>query len=139
MNILEPFNKLPNKLRFVLAYLLVTPVFWLTDILLGWEIRIAFLQHEGWKSVYYSVLLASGITCYLRPGWTAVFAFVESTANVFIHIISFVVPIFTLPAQVLSGETPDFDLSTSHILSFILVGSIMIISFQAAVDELRHQ
>lgn len=138
MAILEPFKHLTGGLRFVLAYLLATPVFWLADILFGLDIRIAFLENESWKSFYYSVLLASGITCYLRPAWTAVIAFVESTANVFIHILSFIIPVFMLPAQVLNGEVNNFDMSVSHILGFVLVGGIMIISFQSAVDEIRH-
>jgi hypothetical protein len=139
MNILKPFNAVPIILRPVLAYLLATPVFWLADILLGFEVRIAFLEDGLWKTAYYSVLTASAIACYLYPAWTAVFAFLESTANIFIHILSFIVPVFYLPAQVLKGTEGTLHFESGNLLGFIMVGTILVLSFQGAVDSMRNQ
>lgn len=139
MSILKPFYSLPLILRPVLAYLLATPVFWLADMLLGFEIRIAFLEDGLWKTAYYSVLSISAVTCYLYPAWTALIAFLESTANVFIHILSFIVPVFYLPAQTLNGTEGTLHFEIGNVLGFILVGAIMTMSFQGAVDAMRNQ
>ncbi len=139
MDLLKPFHVLPPLLQLVLVYMLATPLFWLADILFGFEIRIAFLQDPAWKSVYYAILMGSAITCYFRPAWTAIVAFAESTANIFIHILSFIVPIFYLPAQVLRGEAGNAHIETGNILGFAMVGIIMVLSFQSAVGALRKQ
>ena len=137
MDLFKPFYVLPPLLRLVLAYLLATPLFWLADVLFGFEIRIAFLEDTTWKTVYYSVLTGSAITCYLRPAWTAIVAFVESTANIFIHILSFIVPVFYLPGQVLNTEASNFHLGTGNVLGFAMVGIVMTLSFQSTVEVLR--
>lgn len=137
MNLLKPFKQLTSGLRFVLAYLLLTPLFWLFDIVFGLEIRIAFMEDTTWKSVYYSVLLICGVACYLRPAWTAPVAFVESTANLFIHFISFAIPVFTLPGRVLNNQSAGLELDTEHALGFVLVGMIMVLSFHSAVEAVR--
>ena len=137
MTPLEPFKQLTSGLRFVLAYLLLTPLFWLADIVFGLEIRIAFLEDTGWKSVYYSVLLTSGVFCYQRPNWTALIVFFESTANVFIHVLSFTIPVFTLHQRVLHNQPAEAGFTANHAVSFVLVGTIMALSFHSAVDALR--
>jgi len=129
---------LPGPLRFVLAYLLATPVFWVLDLVFGLDIRIAFMEDTLWKSSHYSVLTASAIGCYLRPRWTAIIAFIESTTNVFIHILSFVIPVFSLPAQVLNGETTMTQFSTGNIIGFVMVGGIMALSFNSAIEAMRQ-
>jgi len=137
MGLLKPFLLLSPALRLVLVYMLATPIFWLADMLFGFEIRIAFLEDGFWKSIYYSILTGSAITCYLRPAWTAIIAFFESTANIFIHILSFVIPLFYLPGQVLNGDTSDFQIGTGNILGFVMVGIIMSLSFNSATEALR--
>jgi hypothetical protein len=139
MDLLKPFHVLPPLLQLVLVYMLATPLFWLADVLFGFEIRIAFLEDTAWKSVYYAVLTGSAITCYLRPAWIAIVAFVESTANIFIHILSFIVPIFYLPGQVLHGEAGNAHIETGNVLGFAMVGIIMVLSFQSAVGTLSKQ
>lgn len=135
---LKPFKLLPAPLRLILAYMLATPLFWLADILFGLEFRIAFLEDATWKTAYYSVLTGCGLACYMRPGWTGLIAFIESTANVFIHILSFAIPVFTLPGQALNGEPVNIGITTSHILGFVMVGGIMALSFHSALATLRQ-
>lgn len=133
----NPFAKLTPGLRLVLAYYLASPLFWLLDATIGWHFRVAFLEDPNWKSLYYSSLLVCALLCYLRPAWTALFALVESAVSIMIHLISFMLPIFTLSATVLEGKPQPTALSVEHVMNFVFAGLVMILSFRAAVASLR--
>lgn len=123
----------------MLLYLLASPVFWLLDIFLDWGIRIAFFEDGFYKSAYYFMLTGCGVVCYLRPSLTAVVALLESIINLFLHFISFAMPIFSLSGQVLDGKTAIPEISNEHVLGFFLVGLVLIMSFHSAVDALKKR
>jgi uncharacterized membrane protein YraQ (UPF0718 family) len=135
---LSPFTQLTPALRPVLVYYLASPLFWLLDVAFDWDVRLAFLQDPQWKTLYFSVLLLSAVTGYIRPGWLAWIALLESGGSIVIHILSFMLPVFTLADKVLQGEVDTTAFSTGHVVSFLLAGLIMSLSFQQAIAGLRH-
>lgn len=135
----NPFILLTPGLRLVLVYYLLTPLFWLVDSMLGWHLRLVFLEDPAWKALYYSALLACGVVAYLWPGWLAIMALVESTISIGIHLLSFMSPVFTLPETVLQGKPLPTSLDVEHISSFVLAGLVLSLSFQTAVDRLSRR
>lgn len=133
----SPFHTLTPGLRLVLVYYLASPLFWLLQLLFGWQIRVAFWEDPKWNALYYCVLMLCAIAVYMRPAWLAVVALIESAGNIVLHILSFAIPLFTLSDSVLQGNpaTPDF--SAAHIIGFLLAGLCMSLSFQTAIAHLH--
>lgn len=76
-------------IRLIRDYYLGTPVFFLADMLFGFNVRVAFLdQWPAGKFAYYIVAFVLGIIAWRKPEWTARIGLVESGANVGLIILS---------------------------------------------------
>lgn len=133
----SPFRALTPGLRLVLSYYLASPLFWLLQLVFGWQIRVGFLAYSKWNTLYYCVLIFCAIVAYLRPAWLAVIAVVESAVNIGLHIVRFAVPLFTLSDRVLQGQVAGQEFTVAHLIGFLLAGLCMSLSLQTAIAHLH--
>jgi hypothetical protein len=74
---------------FVGAVFFSTPLFVGLDVLYGISLRIPFLDAlPGAKAVYYATELACAVAIAVRPRWTAMIGFAESTLNIVLLVVS---------------------------------------------------
>jgi hypothetical protein len=130
---------LPTWIRVLLGYYLATPVFLLFDLMLGWDFRVAFFADPLWKAAYYAVLFGCMALCLIRPMWSAVIGLVESSVNLLVHFVSFMLPIVTLPSQVLEQAPASTPPNINDIAGFLLVGTMLIGSVRAGIAALHRQ
>ncbi|MEX2157197.1 MAG: GNAT family N-acetyltransferase [Gemmatimonadales bacterium] len=65
--------------RLIRGYYLGTPVFFLADVRLGVNVRVAFLdQWPAGKTAYYIFAFVLGLIAWRRPEWTAKIGLLES-------------------------------------------------------------
>ena len=75
--------------RLIRDYYLGTPLFFLADVLFGFNVRVAFLdQLPTVKFIYYIVAFGLGIVAWRKPEWTVRIGLFESTADVVLIILS---------------------------------------------------
>ena len=85
----NPTLSVLSMLRLIRGYYLGTPVFFLADMLFGFNVRVAFLdQWPAGKFAYYIVAFVLGIIAWRKPEWTARIGLVESGTNVGLIILS---------------------------------------------------
>lgn len=135
----SPFHLLTPGLRLVLTYYLASPLFWILQVIFGWQVRVGFLADSKWNTLYYCLLILCAVAGYLRPGWLAFIAVIESAVNIGIHIVSFAMPLFTLSDSVLQGQVTKPDLSVANLIGFLLAGLCMSLSFQTAIARLHRK
>ena len=108
-------------LRLIRGYYLGTPVFFLADVLLGVNIRVAFLdQWPAGKMAYYVFAFTLGIIAWRRPEWTAKIGVLDSGANVLLIIVS----VLVWYGAVLDAAASDFGMpaapSSQALVNFVL-------------------
>ncbi len=119
-------QKITNVIR---AYYWGTFLFFFLDKVLGIDIRVSgFLEHSGYKLIYYLFCLACLGLIYIKPGVERTVALIESSINITIVIIgSFLA--FSYPDVDYFPETRQL---FQRVVNFILSGGVCLLSFYRA-------
>ena len=129
----------PIRSDLVAIYLLITPAFVIADLGFGLPVRVAGLPEPGQRLVYYFVVFALGVLCYLRPRVSPFVGMLESVSNLTLLFVSILLPIWSLPDAFLSGAPLEGGLEGLALGNAVLSGTALIVSFhrsRAAVARL---
>ncbi len=119
----------PWSRRMGAYYLGATPLFALVDGVLGAPIRVAGLASPGLRAGYYLILVLVGVFLLLRPSMARWIVMGESVVNLFLLLLSVLLPIWSLPEVVLAGGDPEPPFSAVGLLNVLLVGGVLIWTF----------
>ncbi len=127
-----------SRNRLLTSYYLATPAFWLLDLLAHVPIRAAGLEQPGWRIAYYLFAFGCGLLCRWRPRVSPVVGMAESSVNILLLALSVLLPIFSLPGQLETGEPLYTGLTPLRLANFVLAACVLLFSFysnQAALAE----
>ena len=119
--------------NLVVLYYLVTPAFAVADLVFHAPVRVAGLSDPAYRLAYYAVVFALGLLCRAQPGATPFVGIAESTVNLLLLFLGILLPIWSLPDQLLSGAPVDAGFSTIKLANALLCGTVLVVSFH------RHQ
>jgi hypothetical protein len=116
----------------VAIYYWLTPAFWALDVFFGANLRTAALEGQpGWKAAYYLFCIGCGVALWLKPAWTSVVGFTESSVNVTVLILGFFVPYFQLIDRLAAGDGVDATpFTVERALSLLLSGVVCYVAFR---------
>lgn len=109
----------------------LTPAFVLLDWLMGWNIRVAGLNLDSHRNLYYAVCLGIAGILWWRPAWTTAISLVECSVNFALLIIGVYTGYLGTLDRAANGEMVSL-FGTADLINLLLVGSIMIIGIQQA-------
>ncbi len=111
-------------------YYLATPLFAALDF--GWDlpVRVAGLSVSWQRVAYYGVLVLLGVLCRARPTAGPWVGMAESSVNLFLLLLSILLPIWSMPEAVLAGETPEPLMGGVALANAVLAGFVLVASFQ---------
>ena len=113
------------------AYYLATPLFVLADVGLGWPIRVSFLTgYPLLKYGYYVVCFSCGLLSLRRDGrFLPAVGLAESALNILMLVLSVMIPIVTLPRQVMAGEAVTHPFSVLFFVNFLISACVFLSIF----------
>jgi len=112
-------------------YLYATPAFMVVDAVFGMSVRLAGIEAFGLRAGYYGLLVALGFLVFRLPRLAPWMAMSESLVNLFLLLLSVLLPIWTFPEAVLGGQEPTPLLGPAALVNVLLSGSVFIWSFHA--------
>jgi len=120
-----------TKQKIILWFYLITPAFFLLDIMFSWDFRVSFLDdHLGWKIFYYAFCFVIGFLMWKLPSLEYVLGVIEGGVNMLLLTLSVMLPYYDAIDAISSGKTVDNPLNTFNVLNYIISGSILIMSMQ---------
>jgi len=114
---------------FLAAYYLATPLFVLLDVVLGAPIRVAGLDDPIHRGLYYGGLVLLGLLARARPATAPWVGMAESSVNIFLLILSVMLPIWGMSEVLLEGGTPPGPFDRVSVVNFLLSGTALVVSF----------
>ncbi|MEQ9398357.1 MAG: hypothetical protein RJQ04_04235 [Longimicrobiales bacterium] len=124
------------------AYYLATPLFAVIDAGFGAPIRVAGIESPGVRWAYYAGLVALGFLCRARPSVAPWVGMGESAVNILLLILAVMLPIWSIPGEILSGGEVEGPFSRVSLANFVLSGGALVWSFhrnQAAALGARRR
>lgn len=118
-------------------YYLLTPLFALLDAGFGFSFRVSGIMDPAHRYAWYGLCLICALGCYFRPRYAALIAMAESSGNLLILFLDILLPVFRL-GDLEAGTLTGVAANTQHMINFLLSGSILILVFHTALDELRY-
>lgn len=110
-------------------FYLMTPLFLLLDKLLGWDIRISFLdQQPAWKLAYYLFCFCIGILMWRWQQLEPILGIVEGGINLLILTLSILLPYYQAIDAISSGEQVINPLNAGSIMNYLLTGIFLLMS-----------
>lgn len=112
-------------------FLLATPAFALLDLAGGPALRVAGLTGAGPRLGYYVLLVILGLFMLRAPRLAPWLGMGESVANLFLVLLSILLPIWTLPEVVDAGGSLEEAglLTPARLVNALLAGGVFIWSF----------
>lgn len=83
-------------LRWIQAYYLASPVFFLIGLWWGFEIRVTFLPDPGKRFFYYVFLSGLGLLSHFKPRAAPWVALLESSVNLLLIFLWILLPIYSM-------------------------------------------
>ena len=124
--------------RWLSIYLVAgTVVFAVLDWLIHAPIRAAFLGRPGHRLMYYAALVGLGLLVRSRPHLGPVVGMAESAVNVFLVVLSIMLPVLALSDQVAAGGPIGTGLTTWGILGALFAGLVFVFSFHRSQHAMR--
>ncbi len=113
-----------------------TAVFLLLDLILGFNLRLAFLDASlTARLLYYGFCFVCLALMVWRPAWTGVVGAVESLITL-VALLLIVAPRVMMPTATLeSGGAP---LSLRELMNFLMAGGAAYFSYVSAMNQLRR-
>jgi hypothetical protein len=129
-----------TRVDLIKGYYLATPVFLVLDGVFGLDLRAAFLQGSGARYLWYAACTILGLMAWRWPKMTAPIGLFESSVNFFLLIAAVMLPIMA-PEVGPSGlvDADQIGLAGWSLLSFLLIGTACIVSFNTALNQLNPQ
>ena len=121
---------------WIRRYYLLTPVFFLLDLLFGYTFRISGFPQPGYRHAWYGVCLLCALGCYTATRFTPLIAMAESSINLLILLASVLLPVVYL-GDLAQESVPATGLNGDTILNFLVTGGILLSVFYSAVRELH--
>jgi hypothetical protein len=112
-------------------YLYATPAFALADGLLGVPLRVAGLPGLGARAGYYLVLVVLGVLVTRLPRLAPWVTMGESVGNLFLLLLSVLLPIWTFPEAFLAGADSPALLGPARLANVLLSGGMLIWAFHS--------
>ena len=126
--------------RFLtLYYGLGTLLFWGIDLVLAAPIRASFIGHPTYRVFYYLALLGLGALCRWRPAAAPAVGMFESAVNLFLVLLSILMPIWGMPDQILGGGAIAAPFGPWTLQNAFLSGCVLIFTFHRSRAALEHQ
>lgn len=116
--------------RLVLGYYLATPVFAAADLLFDVPIRLATVVPVPGRIVWYLVAFALGLLVAARPGAGPWVGMIESAANLFVLLLSILLPIWSVVETADTTAAAGIGLEGTGLLNAVLSGLALVVSFQ---------
>jgi hypothetical protein len=119
-------------IRPLLAYYFgATPLFFLLDVAWDVSVRASFFEGLGPRVAYYAFCLLCGLLARLRPARAPLVALGESAVSITLLVVTFMLPILTLPDTLLADPYATVDPpGPERIINFILAAGVAWWSFQ---------
>lgn len=111
------------------AYLLATPAFVLADLAFDMPFRVAALADSNWRFLYYGVSMLFGGLTYVRPAVAPWVGMGESATNLFMLLLSILLPIWNMPDAILSGAPIEGPFDQMSLINVVLSGSMLVYGF----------
>lgn len=118
------------KLTWLRIYYWVTPLFFVADAVWGMSVRASFLPRLDQRVAYYLFCLACAAVCQWQPTAAPVVGMAESAVNLFLLLLSVLLPIWQLDPSLLGGESTLSLASPARLINVMLSGGMLIVSFQ---------
>jgi len=117
--------------RLLEAYYLVTPLFFLYDLLVGASIRIAAIPAPELRYAYYALVFALGFLVRKRPRTGPIVGIAESSVNLLLLVLSVMLPIWNAVDAAASGGALDGAIMTREkLLNFVVTGPVLVVAFK---------
>jgi len=138
--------RLPNSIgrvssrpRWIGAYYLATPLFAIADWL-GADVRaVGLAAHPGLRLGYYLLFFLAGGVLQVKPSWSAPIGLIESSVNVFLLILSVVLPYYDQVRVLADGDIPaDLPMSLGFLVNFLISGGVWVLVFERSRLQLRE-
>ncbi len=127
-----------SQLSLIKWFYWLTPLFFLLDFAFGWDMRVAGLEQTDHKILYYLFIAAIALIQWWKPSLEAVTALVDCAINYAILIIATYTKYLGILVGAADGEVAS-PITVQEVLNFVLVGSMMIISFRKAALRLHER
>ncbi len=124
------------------GYYAATGLFLAVDFLVGFNIRLSFLDgFPVWRGLYYGLCLICFVLILKRPAWATLVAVCESTLNVSALILDMGIRVITLTDAAIEGGRPP--VTGEEIINFLISGSVayygLWVRSRAATQALRER
>ena len=120
-------------LRWIQAYYLASPLFFLVGVWWGFEIRVTFLPNPGHRFLYYLVLSAFGLLAHYKPVAAPWLAMGESLVNLLLIILWIMLPIYALADGPLGTDPVGVPYTPAQVLlNGLLAGGFFLLGFYRA-------
>ena len=127
--------------RFLAFYYLATPAFLVLDLVLGVNVRTAFLGGSSWRFGYYALSLGCGWLAWRRPALGPPVGMVESGVNVALLIVGIYLPVINAETALEGGAVPavltPLGLTNAALSGLVFAGSFY--ANQAALVGRRYR
>jgi hypothetical protein len=117
------------------VYYLATPAFALCDWIFHWNVRVAALDgRPALKNSYYAICTAAGVLTYWKPSLSRVVGLAESSINILLLILSFMLPYYALIGN-FNGEQTAMPFTTTRVLNFLISGFMWVKVFYSSMPD----
>lgn len=111
------------------VYYLATPLFAVADAMGVAPFRVAALEGSELRWLYYFGALLCGLACRRWPRSAPWIGMGESSLNLLLLLVSFLVPIWSLPEVAASGAEIGAPVTGADLANLILAGGVLLWSF----------
>ena len=116
--------------RILQFYYLLTPVYFLLDYGVWFNIRTAGLDHDPvWKYGYYAFCFANGGAMVVWPKISSVSSLIECSVNFTMLVMGIMLPIFRMSDEIILNGTISNPVTAPQVINFLSTGSMLLISF----------
>jgi hypothetical protein len=121
-----------SGIRTLQIYYLATPLFWLIDLWWSADLRVAAL--DAWptaKTLYYLACCGLAVLGVAAPRLTCLAGLLESSVNILLLLTSLLATYLATLESAAVGSLTDSPLTLSKMANFLVVGTMLAISFYA--------
>jgi len=119
-------------IRALQIYYLATPLFWLADLWWGADLRVAAL--DAWpaaKTLYYLVCCGLAVLGVAAPRAASLTGLLESSVNILLLLTGFLTTYLAAVESAAAGTLTGSPFTLSKMGNFLVVGTVLVISFYA--------
>ncbi|NOY66872.1 MAG: hypothetical protein GXP13_05635 [Gammaproteobacteria bacterium] len=120
-----------NKQKLILWFYLLTPAFFILDLLFSWDVRVSFLDdYTGWKILYYIFCFSIGLLMYRLPSLEYITGIIEGGVNILLLTLSVMLQYFNTIDNIGSSDEISNPLSITSVLNYLISGTFLLMTMQ---------